>query len=799
MLKGVLRKKIRSDLFDNLSRTIQVVLIIAIGSVAVGSIVGSLALIQLDITTNWLKNHPASVGLALGDKGIDQDMVDTIAKFKEVEQAEAQLQTGIKWRHSPAEPWRPGLLYARDDYEDMKLFTLTLEGGDWPRSKLMTVNRGFDINTGDALIMSVNDKERVVEIGGVTWYMNFPPPNFGGDPIFFTTKEHFAELTGEDNFTYFTASVPGRYQQSTSEAAAARIEDRIEGEDVEVYPGTSDDTKVIDPAKHPAQDPVNGVFLILQIMAFAALILGLFLVFNTITAIISQQVPQIGVLKAIGATRGQILLLYYTMVFIYGLLAVLISVPLGAVAAHGLRVWLVKFMEMDPGPFGLSASAIIIQIAICIFAPLLIATLPIFKGAGITVREAIGSYGLTGGGGLIDRLMAKLAFLPRMTSMAISNTFRNKTRLFMTELTLVGAGVLFIAVMSTGASIRYTFGPVLFDTLRADILMSFEDPERFTEVERVARRADPSIAAVEMWAEVSGEIRLAGQPEAFDDRTVTMTGMPIPSLIYGPQLRAGRWLEPDDTFALVMHQNQAAEIGVGVNDWVTFDIPTKQKVDWQVVGLVNDPIDSNIIIAPREALLIANRQVGEGRRLYIQTADTTPEQDVLVAGQLRQTLEQRGLEPTASDTDTLTLLAANAISSFNIIIYLLLMMAIIIAIVGGIALSGVLSINVLERRVEIGILRSIGASNNAIATLFITEGILMGWLSWLIAVLISVPFGRGLNIGVGLAVDAEMVFDYSVTSVWVWFIIITVLGFMASWFPARGAIGVSVRESLSYE
>ena len=799
MLTGVLRKKIRSDLFDNLSRTIQVVLIIAIGSVAVGSIVGSLALIQLDITTNWLKNHPASVGLALGDKGIDQDMVDTIAKFKEVDQAEAQLQTGIKWRHSPAEPWRPGLLYARDDYEDMKLFTLTLEGGDWPRSKIMTVNRGFDINTGDALIMSVNDKERVVEIGGVTWYMNFPPPNFGGDPIFFTTKEHFAELTGEDNFTYFTASVPGRYQESTSVAAAVRIEDRIEGEDVEVYPGTSDETKVIDPAKHPAQDPVNGVFIILQIMAFAALILGLFLVFNTITAIISQQVPQIGVLKAIGATRGQILLLYYTMVFIYGLLAVLLSVPLGAVAAHGLRVWLVKFMEMDPGPFGISTSAIIIQIAICIFAPLLIATLPIFKGAGITVREAISSYGLTGGGGLIDRLMAKLAFLPRMTSMAISNTFRNKTRLFMTELTLVGAGVLFIAVMSTGASIRYTFGPILFDTLHADILMSFEDPERFTEVERVARRTDPNIAAVEMWAEVSGEIRPAGRPESFDDRTVTMTGMPIPTSIYGPQLRAGRWLQPDDTFALVMHQNRAAEIGVGVNDWVTFDIPTKQKVDWQVVGLVNDPIDSNIIIAPRESLLIANRQVGEGRRLYIQTADITPEQDVMVAGKLRRDFEQRGLEPTASETDTLTLLAADAISSFNIIIYLLLMMAIIIAIVGGIALSGVLSINVLERRVEIGILRSIGASNNAIATLFITEGILMGWLSWLIAVLISGPFGRGLNAGVGLAVDAEMVFDYSVTSVWVWFIIITVLGFVASWFPARGAIGVSVRESLSYE
>ena len=69
MLKGVLRKKIRSDLFDNLGRTIQVVIIIAIGSIAVGTITGALELIQRDITTNWLANDPASIGLSLGDKG----------------------------------------------------------------------------------------------------------------------------------------------------------------------------------------------------------------------------------------------------------------------------------------------------------------------------------------------------------------------------------------------------------------------------------------------------------------------------------------------------------------------------------------------------------------------------------------------------------------------------------------------------------------------------------------------------------------------------------------------------------
>ena len=799
MLRGVLRKKILSDLFDNLGRTIQVVMIIAIGSIAVGAIAGSLEFIQRDITANWMRSDPASIGLSLGSKGVSQNLIDTLEKFVEVDRVEGQLSQGIKWRRRPDEPWQSATLRARGDYDDMKLFTLILLEGNWPRNRVATINRGYGLKPGDRVYLEINDKERQFEIGGVTWYQNAEPPNFGGNPDFFVSKDYFTDVTGVKNFTYVSASVPGAYTEAKARAAAILIEDKIEGQNVEVFPGTNDGTKIIDPGKHPAQEPVNGVFFILQVMAFAALILGLFLVYNTITAIISQQVPQIGVLKAIGATRGQILILYYTTVFIYGLMAVIVSVPLGALGAHGLRSFLVDFMNMDTGPFAISLQAALTQVVICIISPLLIATLPIFRGAGITVREAISSYGLTGGGGLLDRLMAKLSFLPRMTSMAVSNTFRNKTRVVMTQFTLVGAGVLFMAVLSTQTSIQFTFGPVLFDTLRSNILLGFEDEERFQAVEGLVRRSEPRASEVEMWALVGGEMRLAGQPEAFDDRTVTVTGMPIPSPIYGPQLRAGRWLQPNDTFALVMHQKEAAEIGVGVGDWVTFDIPLKRATDWQIVGLVNDPIDDRRIIASREQLLIANRQVGEGNDLFVQTHQSTPEQDVVIAAKLRQGFDSQGYDLTPSDADTLLLLSEEVISNFNIIIILLLIMAIIIAIIGGISLSGVLSINILERRVEIGILRSIGASNSAIGALFITEGLLLGWLSWLISVPLSIPFGQGLNAAVGLAVNADLVFDYSVTSIWIWLIVITALGVIASWFPARGAIKVSVRESLSYE
>ncbi len=88
------------------------------------------------------------------------------------------------------------------------------------------------------------------------------------------------------------------------------------------------------PNKHPLQDIVNGIMLILNVMAILTLGLGLLLVINTVNAIVAQQVPQIGVMKAIGGTTRQMLLLYLSGVLVYGVLAVFIAVPLGiAVAA----------------------------------------------------------------------------------------------------------------------------------------------------------------------------------------------------------------------------------------------------------------------------------------------------------------------------------------------------------------------------------------------------------------------------------------------------------------------------------
>jgi putative ABC transport system permease protein len=119
--------------------------------------------------------------------------------------------------------------------------------------------------------------------------------------------------------------------------------------------------------------------------------------------------------------------------------------------------------------------------------------------------------------------------------------------------------------------------------------------------------------------------------------------------------------------------------------------------------------------------------------------------------------------------------------------------------VGSIALGGVLSLNMLDRRREIGVMRAIGASSEDVAGLCIGEGLILGWLSWLIAAPLSIPAGKFLAQSLGSVMGGELVYQFTPAGLLTWLVIITLLSAAASWFPARGATRISVREALAYE
>lgn len=794
---SVIHHKTWYDLWEQKGRTFQVVLIIAIGAFAIGTTMGGAEFISRDINRVWRGVSPPMIGLWV-DPPIDEAMLDALENLEGVETVEGWMQTDILWRPTSSESWQTATLIARADYDEQQLNTLALDAGTWPQRKIMAVERGHEPGFGDQVELEIEDKVSTIELGGVIYNPTVAPAGFGGEPTFYTTRQRFAELTGEPDFNVVMATIPV-YEPAEATRVADRIQAYLEKQGYELEPALPDDARTTAPDEHFIQEDVDSVFFILTSLAVAALILGLFLVYNTITAIVSQQVNQIGMMKAVGATFWQILGVYFSQVVVYALLALLLAVPLGVFGAQALREFIIGLFNMEPGPPVILPKVVLVQAAVALLSPLVVAIVPIFSGARITVREALGTYGLTGAIGLVDRLLAKAQRMPRSIALTIGNTFRNKGRVFVTQLTLVGSGLVFMMVMNAQASLVFTFSDVLFSIFDANVFLSLEDNERIQSVEALTL-SHPDVTAVEMWGFAGGTLRHANQPESNDDRGVGMRGLSLPTATYVPQMRAGRWLEPNDTYAIVLHQELARKVGVGVGDWVTVDIPQRRRSDWRVVGLLFSPFNENAAYVPRDVLLRQVGEVGRASIIRVKTIRQDAVGEALVAADLRTLYEANGYQVRASNEETAHEVTEDVMSGgISIVINLLAAMSVVIAVVGGVSLSGVISINVMERRREIGVMRAIGASSFHIFRLFIGEGLLLGWLSWLIAWPLSLPAGRVITNGLAAIMETELTYSYSIAGSLYWLGIITALAMVASVLPAWGATRVSVRESLAYQ
>ena len=138
-----------------------------------------------------------------------------------------------------------------------------------------------------------------------------------------------------------------------------------------------------------------------------------------------------------------------------------------------------------------------------------------------------------------------------------------------------------------------------------------------------------------------------------------------------------------------------------------------------------------------------------------------------VAKAIREQLKQAGFK--VSGSQTIGEIRASIQFQFNIIVVMLLVMAVLLAVVGGLGLMGTMSINVLERTREIGVMRAIGASNGAILGIVMVEGILIGMVSWLIGALIALPLSRLLAEAVGqVFLKSSPSYVFSITGALLW-------------------------------
>jgi putative ABC transport system permease protein len=130
----------------------------------------------------------------------------------------------------------------------------------------------------------------------------------------------------------------------------------------------------------------------------------------------------------------------------------------------------------------------------------------------------------------------------------------------------------------------------------------------------------------------------------------------------------------------------------------------------------------------------------------------------------------------------------------------LILMSILVLIVGGLGLASTMSINILERTREIGVLRAIGASSGSILKIIVAEGAIIGALSWALAIIIAWPVSAFVSTTFGMTFfEAPLKLAVSIPGIIFWLANSTGFAALASLYPAWSATQLTVRQTLAYE
>jgi putative ABC transport system permease protein len=799
---SVIWVKIWFDLWHNKTRTLLTVLSIAAGVFAVGAIFGMSEM----LITNMDKSHHDVLATHINaslNAYVDRDTLLSLRDIPGVEDVEPYNSTVIQYKLGPQSEWKQGVIQMRDNYEQQKYELLQLRAGHWPHSKdeIAVERMGaqfLGIGIGDSVIFKVDQKERTFPITGFIRHPFVPPPQFQDLAFFFMSAEgmeRFGVPAGK--FGQFYVRVTPYSEEYAKEVATA-IKNKLAKQNISVA-----GFQYENPDKHWGRTFLDAMTQVQQLLALICVVIGAVLVFNTISNLITQQTNQIGILKAIGGRTSSIVGIYLVSALIYGALAFVIALPLGAIVAHGITKVFLNLFNIDYDTFHISRNAVILQALCAILAPLLAGLPPILKGAGITVRQAIASYGLGGGSssGWLDRLVESIGerVLPSHYATALGNMFRHKGRLMLTQLVLIAAGASFLMVMSLNTSLDLTLDN-FFARQRYDISIGFENDERIDRIIPVAE----SVQGVD-----KAEIRVVQQADLFVEGqllkdaglSTTMWGIPSGSDFFRPLIVSGRWLAPGDGRAVVIPRETAEKSNIHAGDMVTLDLGVWGTDPWKVVGLY-EPVfvggfASNSIYAPEDTLFRLAKKYNQASRVLIRTTSHEGTFTTDLTKSLKETFERHNLKVSYSQTQA-DLRSTNE-WQFSLVTSMLLALSIIVALVGSIALMGALSIGVIERTKEIGVLRAIGARSRTILGIFVMEGILQGVMSWMVAVPISLVVSQPAASAMGhLMFGATLDYQYNWTAVLIWLLMVIVISVLASILPARGATRISVRDSLAY-
>jgi len=791
-------RKVFADLWENRSRTTLVLASIYIGVFAVGMIATGYIILPRGMDATYSGSIPANIEISVD--AVDDSLTESIASMPGVAGAQARLEVLLQIRPAGQGVWDDIEISILDSFQnqDVKLLT-PLEGVVVPGEQdLLILNETLALlgtSIGDEVDLQLNDDSirRMTITGSVDDFTMGLASTFGQVRGYACTDAR-AYLHLPESYNRIYVAVDEHHQEQASiQQLASAIEDKLERSGVQVL---SVVTSL--PSEHPYGNYIDAVIAILALLGVFTVGLSASLVVNTMNALMTQQLRQIGIMKLIGANRYQIAGMYLALVAFLGLIAFLLAVPTAALAGYGITHMVARTLNgalIERSIFPLAPLAVVLEVLVALLVPIAAASVPVLRGASVTVQQALSS-------GLIksdrrqsrlDQAVSQIKTNRLVRTLALRNTFRNRSRLILTLITFALGGGMFIAVINVQGSLES----------QVDRIVGYSSADIFLELDRMYPREEvmdaldriPGVVRTEAWRTTYGAIDVGNDEEVY----VSLVAPPDDTQLVEPAPAEGRWVVPEDGFAMVVNEafwNIDPDLSPG--DTLTMTVHGRERT-WTIVGIYHySGFDIKSAYVSEYALSALMNDHEHASSYRIVTSDHSPEFRMQLVARIEEALSSEGWG--IDSITSLNEIVDEPIEKLHIVTQSLLILAVLTGVVGSIGLSGTLGLNVMERTKETGVLRAIGAHDRVIGELVLTEGMILGMVSNMFGMLLSLPITRVLGDVVNRAIFRTTgAFVISWKGYVIWALIVLLLSALASITPVRSAMKLTIREVLAYE
>jgi putative ABC transport system permease protein len=771
---------------------------VAISLLGVGSTLGAFSIMSREMNRAYLATHPASA--TLDTSAVGEDVLQAVRALPGVK--DAQARATVQGRVRVGQDWRPAVLFVVPDFNGMRMGSFERVTGEWPppTGTFLVEHMALSVleaGVGDTVSIKPPHGAPVdMRVAGVAYDAGLAPATMERTVYGYLTPETLAWMGETGGLDELKITVTGDALDSAGiETVARRVAAFLEGRGMPVHA-----IAIPPPGRHPHQGQMNAVMLMLNIFSVVSLLLSGILVANTMAAIMARQVKEIGVMKAVGARSAQVVSQYVWMVSLLGVAAVLTSVgpammaarALSQVAAHGLNI------ELQSEAIAWWAYAF--QAGAGILVPVVAALVPVVRAARMSVHQALADTAsndaMQSGGGWLTRWLPQTG----LVSLALKNALRKKARLAMTLSLLAAGGAMFLTGVNTRSAWTVRLSEV--GTARKyDVEVRLEkDASRAEALKQL--QAVPGVVTSEAWGLATAAPGTQQGPELnheYPDRghgAFRILGTPLDTTLVDFPLVAGRWLQPGDTNAVVLNHVSAPLFpGVQPGQDVTLSVEGEPHT-LRVVGVVRDigsPASAYVPLATFDRFTGARDST---RMLRVSSSSDSAAMRADVIRRVDLALAAAGM--TVSQTIPMAELKTAVGEHMAVLLGVILGLAALMTLVGALGLAAAMGISVLERTRELGVMQAVGATQAMVLKVVMGEGLGVGLMSSILAVMLAAPLSLGVGTLIGtLAFRAPLPLVMSPAAVAVWLLLVVALAGLATAVPSLRASRMTVREALA--